>query len=47
MTQFWKGFEKFFLAVGYGRAAAELSRQGYYDESRKLIMELAEIRENS
>ena len=32
----WKGFERFFLAVGYARAAAELSRQGYYAESKNL-----------
>ena len=46
-STFWKGFERFFLSVGYARAAAELSRQGYYNESRKLMMELTEIRENS
>lgn len=46
-STFWKGFERFFLSVGYARAAAELSRQGYYNESRKLMMELSEIRENS
>lgn len=45
-STFWKGFERFFLAVGYARAAAELSRQGYYDESRKLMMELTEIRQD-
>ena len=45
-SKFWKGFERFFLAVGYARAAAELSRQGYYAESKKLMMELTEIRED-
>lgn len=45
-STFWKGFERFFLAVGYARAAAELSRQGYYAEAKKLMMELTEIRQD-
>ena len=46
-STFWKGFERFFLAVGYSRAAAELSRQGYHKEAKKLMLELSDIRENS
>ena len=48
-STFWKGFERFFLAVGYSRAAAELSRQGYFAVGKKLmmkLMELTEIRED-
>ena len=47
MSRIWKRFERFFLTVGYARAASELARQGYYDESRKLMMELTEIREKT
>ena len=43
----WKGFERFFLAVGYARAAAELSRQGYHEEAKKLMLELSDIREKT
>lgn len=33
-------FNAFFLAVGYARAAAELSRMGYHVEAKALMMEL-------
>lgn len=29
---------------GYARAAAELARQGYYEESREIMMKLKELK---
>ena len=40
----WTKFEKFFTVIGYSRAAAELSRNGYHDEAKKLMMELSEFK---
>ena len=44
MSSIWKRFERFFLTVGYARAASELARQGYHAEAKKLMMELSEIK---
>ena len=46
MSSIWKRFERFFLTVGYARAASELARQGYHVQAKKLMMELSEIRED-
>tara|TARA_B110000037_G_scaffold49350_1_gene60595 strand:+ start:45 stop:263 length:219 start_codon:yes stop_codon:yes gene_type:complete len=46
MSSIWKRCERFFLTVGYARAASELARQGYHVEAKKLMMELSEIRED-
>jgi hypothetical protein len=46
VSSIWKRFERFFLTVGYARAASELARQGYHVEAKKLMMELSEIRED-
>jgi hypothetical protein len=42
----WTKFEKFFTVIGYSRAAAELSRNGYHVEAKKLMMELTMLRED-
>ena len=47
VSSIWKRFERFFLTVGYARAASELARQGYHVQAKKLMMELSEIRENT
>jgi hypothetical protein len=47
MSRIWKRLERFFLTVGYARAASELARQGYHAQAKKLMMELSEIRENT
>ena len=46
MSSIWKRFERFFLTVGYARAASELARQGYHVEAKKLMIELSKIRED-
>jgi hypothetical protein len=44
MSSIWKRLERFFLTVGYARAASELARQGYHVEAKKLMMELSKIK---
>lgn len=34
---FFSGFNNFFLSLGRARAAAELSRMGYYQEAKHLM----------
>ena len=36
VSSIWKRFERFFLTVGYARAASELARQGYHVEAKNL-----------
>ena len=33
------------LVLGYSRAASELARQGYHEESKKVMMELTKLRQ--
>jgi len=44
LSGFWSAFERFSLAMGYSRAAAELARMGYYEESKKCMMEMQKLR---
>ena len=39
-----RGLVRTQMIMGYSRAAAELARQGYYEESKKVMMELVELR---
>ena len=41
---FWKGVKNFVEVAGYARAAAELSRLGYYEEARRCMMQVKNIR---
>jgi len=34
------------MVLGYSRAAAELARQGYYEESKEVMMRLSELQAN-
>ena len=38
-----KTMNKFFVSVSYARAAAELARQGYYEEAKALMMERTKL----
>ena len=38
-----KNMNKFFVSVSYARAAAELARQGYYEEAKALMMERTKL----
>ena len=34
------------MVLGYSRAAAELARQGYYEEAKEVMLKLSELKEN-
>ena len=47
----WKGLRAFYrglvhtqMIIGYSRAASELARQGFHEESKKVMMELTKLR---
>lgn len=40
---FFKSVNRFFLVVGYARAAAELTRMGRHEEAKALLAEKLEV----
>ena len=44
LSGLWYSFGHWFQVIGYSRAAAELARQGFHEESKKLMLELAKIK---
>jgi hypothetical protein len=44
LSGLWSSFGHWFQMIGYSRAAAELARQGYQEESKRLMLELAKIK---
>lgn len=44
LSGFWSALERFNLTMGYSKAAAELARMGYYEESKKCMMEIQKLR---
>lgn len=45
LSGFWSSLNKTMHIIGYSRAAAELARQGYYDESKKLMLEVSKLKD--
>ena len=43
-ARFWKGIQNSLVIAGHVRAAAELARMGYHEESKAVMMELAKLR---
>ena len=43
LPKLFKGFINFFESVGRARASAELSRQGYHEEARRLMLREDEL----
>jgi len=43
LSGLWSALEQITLTVGYSRAAAELARMGYHEESKALMMELTKV----
>ena len=43
-ANFLASCNRFFLTVGYAKAAAELSRQGYHEAAKNCMMHAAELR---
>ena len=41
---FGKGFWNFCEVAGYARAASELSRQGFHEEAKACMMQVAKLR---
>jgi len=44
LIKLWKGIQHTLLVAGHARAAAELSRQGYHDAAKSVMMEYAKLR---
>jgi hypothetical protein len=44
LSGFWKGLQKTFEIAGYAKAAAELSRLGYYEEAKHCMMMVKKIK---
>ena len=43
LSGLWSSFGHWFQVIGYSRAAAELARQGFHEESKKLMLELSKL----
>ena len=41
---FWEGVKNFVEVAGYARAAAELSRLGYYKEAKACMMQIQKLK---
>ena len=44
LSGLWSSFGPWFQTIGYSRAAAELARQGYHEEAKKCMLELAKVK---
>jgi len=44
LSGLWSAFERWFLIVGYSRAAAELARHGNIEAAKMCMMELERVR---
>ena len=43
LSGFWSSVDRYSQIVGYSRAAAELARQGYHEESKQCMMYLKKL----
>jgi hypothetical protein len=44
LVRFWKGIQRTLLIAGHARAAAELSRQGYHEAAKQVMIEYKKLR---
>ena len=44
IQKFWQGLKNWTEVVGYSRAAAHLASQGYYDEARHCMEQIAKLK---
>lgn len=44
LKKIYRGLVHTQMVLGYSRAASELARQGYHEESKKVMMELTKLR---
>jgi len=42
----WKSVQRFTLVVGHSRAASELTRMGYHEQAKNVMMELKKLKLN-
>ena len=40
----WSALNRTLLLVGYSRAAAELARQGYHEQAKQCMLEVAKMK---
>lgn len=40
----WSALGRTVQVIGYSRAAAELTRQGYHEEAKKVMLELSKLK---
>lgn len=45
LSGLWSSLDRTFQIVGYSRAASELARHGYIEESKSLMLQLKELRD--
>ena len=45
LSGLWSSIDRFTRVVGYSRAAAELARLGYQEESKQCMMEIKKLRD--
>jgi hypothetical protein len=43
LSGFWSSVDRYSQIVGYSRAAAELARQGYHEESKQCMLEITKL----
>jgi len=46
MKSISRGLIRSQMIIGYSRAASELARQGYHEESKQVMMKLTELRDD-
>ena len=44
LVKLWNGIQRTLLIAGHARAAAELSRQGYHEAAKSVMIEYAKLR---
>tara|TARA_Y100000015_G_scaffold25314_1_gene24368 strand:+ start:273 stop:443 length:171 start_codon:yes stop_codon:yes gene_type:complete len=44
LSGLWSALGHTFQVIGYSRAAAELTRQGYHEEAKKVMLELSKLK---
>jgi hypothetical protein len=44
LIRLWNGIQRTLLIAGHARAAAELSRQGYHEAAKSIMIEYAKLR---
>ena len=45
LSGLWSSLDRTIQVVGYSRAAAELAKLGYHEESKACMMEIAKLRD--